>query len=884
MASDARPEISNAHICGTGYDYLSKPGAVASASISENDFRTLRNCGFNLVRIGENYWNIDESQKHIPPGCNVGINVSTDNCILRDRDRCLHFVRKYKDMPHVSMFDFGDEKTLGEQDKIRIPYTEAMNEGMTQLTIFNDPLGPNQEYRLCMLQGWFRPPVWSYDYYPVRRKCRLKIRWAENPSESQTEIIYTGDSPSVGEGMFRWLEMYKGMAARTGRPFWYYAICSLYAKIKCIPKDAGTEETLDDVEIYPVDENLMRFSVFTALAYGAKGLRFWTYSQRKNYAEDANDPKYPDKKVIRFFHNAPINLQNKTTDIYDMVRNVNSEVHALESIFLHSEVSDVWHVWHDTDFRYAHERGTKTLPSSGSGPVSAMSCDGDGVTVTLFTTDGKHYVMFVSHDVNRNQTVRIRWTPGYAPEDVSDLYGVRRRFSTLQSDMEAMDDAPLMQRVDTISLDGCGYCIFSYVPNMAYANPTADKFPICASSPCQEWVRDLTFGMFKNLDECGFNMVDVNLHTWDVRTASELAGENGIMLSVSGFSWRDPGSCLSRIEEFGKLPAVKAWNLYSDLASEPLAGSIGVLAKTYGTVREADPQRLLLWNVIPGTMSNDRLNKLSELQSLLKPGMWCPYTNASCTQTCDVDGNPLPESTPRVISTFYSVLEMFMLVSKATDRPFWHYANCMSYRYAGDTFKIPVSEVIMRHSVFTALAYGAKGIRWWQYAVRQSTAIATYSDAPIGADGSLTPTWHMVKAINTEIAAYGYIFLNARGHEVFHTGAAIPSGTTRLPDGHGPLLDLVSGPAGVTVSFFSSLGKEFMMMVSHDLVNPQEVTVPGDRESIPGRREMSMGRSSDSPHSFRQKRFGTKEHLWCDKWMPSDCPSEDITSPNGLPT
>lgn len=782
--------------------------------VQTEEFNILRQCGFNLVRLGSQYWDIGVSNTNAL-GTGVGITPDPEDKILLNPEECKKFICKYKDLTNVVMFDFGDEKTMSQMEDISVPYNYARQVGISQLPIFNNGGDAGQPDNLNKLQQWFHPAVWCYDHYPVLQEWRIRRICDEDGKCTFQKVGSTGvEPPRVSSNMFLLLERYRNMASKTRRPFWYYVQCMSY----CDLRKKDWSDSTDQCTMRPVSEEYMRFSAFSALAYGAKGLRYWAYSLRK-------PSKDSEGKYTEAYFEAPIDLNNVKTDVYDWVRAVNREVQAFSRIFLHSEVSDVYHVWHAPDFQYAHMAGAKTLPATGAGPISGMSCDGDGVTVSLFTSKGKHYVMLVSHDINKNQKVEIRWRPGYDPVEVSEQYGVNGHFSLLRSSMEAMADTPLLQRVDTIKLDKCGYYIASYDPNMAYINPTGNEFPILASSPCQEWIRTLTGSMFQGLKDCGFNMVDVNSNIWNVQTAADLARANGMRLAVSSFDWRNPDSCTGKIDDYGDIGNVAAWNLYSDLAADPLADHIRAFADTYDAARAQDTGRLLLWNMIPSSVSSDPVTKLTEMQTLLKPGMWCAYTNASCTQRCDASGNIMPGSEPETLSSFYDNLETFAAISRATDRPFWHYANCMSHHTAGYTFLVPVSETIMRHSVFTALAYGAKGLRWWQYAVRKPSGGVTYSEAPIGEDGGKTAIWCMVKRINTEVSAYGKMFLNAHDNAVFHTGETIPAGTTRLPAAHGPLLNLVSGKAGVTVSFFSSDDREHVMIVNHDLVNPQEVTV-----------------------------------------------------------
>lgn len=216
----------------------------------------------------------------------MGINVTTKDCILYDSKKCIHFVEKYMNTPCVDMFDFGDEKSMDEMKLIDQPYKDAMKMGIRQLPIFNNGEKANHPENLNNLQDWFRPPVWSYDCYPIVRKCKLRIiEWNdESPADSKVELIYEDKDPAeVKDYMYRWLEVFRNMAISTGRPFWYYVLSMTFTGTSNMKPEMQNEER--NIELKPVNEDFMRFSAFSALAYGAKGLRYWTYSQRRNYVK-----------------------------------------------------------------------------------------------------------------------------------------------------------------------------------------------------------------------------------------------------------------------------------------------------------------------------------------------------------------------------------------------------------------------------------------------------------------------------------------------------------------------------------------------------------------------------------------------------------------------
>ncbi|MGN0237033.1 MAG: hypothetical protein ACI4AK_02955 [Lepagella sp.] len=163
---------------------------------------------------------------------------------------------------------------------------------------------------------------------------------------------------------------------------------------------------------------------------------------------------------------------------------------------------------------------------------------------------------------------------------------------------------------------------------------------------------------------------------------------------------------------------------------------------------------------------------------------------------------------------------------------------------------------MMRFEAFSALAYGAQGIVYWQYrihgcdsgkldtlipvlpspvsqnSVSNSENGSTQNDqytqeAPIDINGNQTPIWDMVRTVNEEILKYDYIFYNCNviEHKLCPEGVIIDVN-------FGCLRRLASYGKGVLISHIKteieningqkSLRK-FIVIVSSDPFNSQEI-------------------------------------------------------------
>ncbi len=197
-------------------------------------------------------------------------------------------------------------------------------------------------------------PFISFDFYPI----------VENPKD----------------GSFYW------------RPIFYenYEIISRVAKRHGIPFWAFCLSTAHDP--YPIPTSVhLRCEAFTALAYGAQCIQYFTYwqpiSQKWN------------------FHHAPIDETGKRTDTYYLVRDLNREIQALSNVFLGAMVDDVSHTGKEIP------QGTKRLTSLPKG-FGEITSDGEGVMVSQFHNGNDRYLMILNRDIHHAQKINLQRPQG----------------------------------------------------------------------------------------------------------------------------------------------------------------------------------------------------------------------------------------------------------------------------------------------------------------------------------------------------------------------------------------------------------------------------------------------------------------------------------------
>lgn len=194
------------------------------------------------------------------------------------------------------------------------------------------------------------PSFLSFDIYPVKldKQNRLYVE----------PLLY----PT--------LEEVRRVSKESGRPFWSYVLSNKHWNY---PK--------------PTRE-FLRFAIFTALAYGSQGLSYYTYLM----------PDF-DKDVGEYSF-APIDWNGNRTDVWYMVRDVNTEVRNLEDIFLGAEIIEVSQTGKDIP------NGTKrfsTLPA----PFTSLESYGVGLTVSHLQNDNNEYIILVNRDIQNKQRVKL---------------------------------------------------------------------------------------------------------------------------------------------------------------------------------------------------------------------------------------------------------------------------------------------------------------------------------------------------------------------------------------------------------------------------------------------------------------------------------------------
>ena len=132
----------------------------------------------------------------------------------------------------------------------------------------------------------------------------------------------------------------------------------------------------------------------------------------------------------------------------------------------------------------------------------------------------------------------------------------------------------------------------------------------------------------------------------------------------------------------------------------------------------------------------------------------------------------------------------------------------------GDTTYLADNAGKLRQSVYTTLAYGAKGVEWFNAAMMFDTST-----------GSLTPAGRDAAALNSELKSIGPVLAKLSSLDVYHT-PPLAAGTRTAPKEHWIQLTGEEGRPGLVQGMFKDeAGLDYMLVVNRDYREQQSVTV-----------------------------------------------------------
>lgn len=318
-------------------------------------YSELRDAGFNISF--SHFYHDEQIQRALDAAEGTGVKImATSNGIYSDTRNS---VGKFKNHPGIAGWFLRDEPVAAgfkDLSDFRDRIMEADSTHLLYLNLLPVPANPTDygtrdyEDYVQRFADEVRLPLISFDYYPIVENKDAGIIYTRPPFYENFEII-------------------RKVASRNGLPFWAFCLSTAH-------------------DPYPVPTAVhLRCEAFTALAYGAQGIQYFTYWQ-------------PEAGTWNF-HHAPIDETGKRTDTYYLIRDLNREIQALSKVFLGAEIDDVAHTGDNIP------QGTKRLSSLPEG-FGELTSDGQGVMVSRFHNGKSDYLMLLNRDIDHAQTVNLQ--------------------------------------------------------------------------------------------------------------------------------------------------------------------------------------------------------------------------------------------------------------------------------------------------------------------------------------------------------------------------------------------------------------------------------------------------------------------------------------------
>ena len=411
------PEGKNFPIIASGMEY----NYSSSVAIKEEVYHEAKECGMNVCNLSAVSWKkyLIENLEYAD-NANVNI-VFRNNNFLTDPDflRLLTEGEEFKNLlEHIGGFNSIDEPSLvvinGEKefikekngDKYFLP--ECYKTLLSQNPPFNlyinlvsspDPVPLDPEYKneaekaaaeylefLQFYQDYYKPAFFSFDLYPITEGAKLLYEGI-NAVDNGEPTLEEGQVYVDSGRLFYNLQLFSEFSKKYNRPFWIYlqSMCHMF---------------FDTVRFRPLAlEQYLRFEAFTALAYGCKGMAYWTYAMRLNGQND-------DGQTTEVYFSALLDRKGKKTASWYFAQKINEEVQKYSDIFLNGTIESVDKT--DNKLFYFNNFIIGFLTETGSPDMEDKEDkDRNYIVVTKISHKNNTYFVIVNTDALNYHTLYI---------------------------------------------------------------------------------------------------------------------------------------------------------------------------------------------------------------------------------------------------------------------------------------------------------------------------------------------------------------------------------------------------------------------------------------------------------------------------------------------
>ncbi len=318
------------------------------ASKAEEIFPVLKECGIDWY-IGR-YEDISSAKAVLDAAEASGVGVIAGFPELKENTEAS--VMALKDHPALVAWRIRDEPETWDLDWIAGlvgKIASLDNEHPSYVNLYPNWAWGGDKYaeNIELFASKVDVPFYSFDQYPV--------------TEAEDGQIV------VRPAWYRNLEEFSAMAKRHGRPFWAFAL-TLSHHLGAPSPEA----------FYPVPTlGHLRLQVFSDLLYGAQAIQYFTFGGM-----------YDSGK-------------SRKTEVFDLVKQVNSEIKAYSPVFLGCDVKGVWHTG------AVVPEATVRLTEMPDSKILGIEVSGDGGIVSLLSNAGRKYVAVQNRDCVNPAVLKI---------------------------------------------------------------------------------------------------------------------------------------------------------------------------------------------------------------------------------------------------------------------------------------------------------------------------------------------------------------------------------------------------------------------------------------------------------------------------------------------
>lgn len=326
--------------------------SIPASEATHERYQEMRDAGFNLSF--SHFSTSDDVQKGLDASKGTGVKLMvTCNELVKEPEKT---VRRFMKHGQTAGWFFRDEPSAADFKNLAkwVQQVRKVDDNHVLYLNLNPNYAPvealaSESYEAYVQAFVDQVPLGlvSYDFYPV---------------------VEDGGKIYLRELYYQNMEDVARIAKASNQPFWAFALSTAHKP-------------------YPVPtRDMMRLEIFSSLAYGAQGLQYFTYWCPQPGTWD--------------FNNAPIEIDGKRTEVYDLVSEINHEVLNLSWVFLGAKTIDVAHTGEKIP---AGTHQLKSLPSH----IKSVKASGEGVIVSHLVNGTNHFLMIVNRDLHNRQKVTV---------------------------------------------------------------------------------------------------------------------------------------------------------------------------------------------------------------------------------------------------------------------------------------------------------------------------------------------------------------------------------------------------------------------------------------------------------------------------------------------